>query len=72
MKELRHPLTGAIYGIDPEHEGLVKVEDGARIGWFTYQGVWRKGDIFDVDPELCIWVGGPQGKAPITKNFKSV
>jgi hypothetical protein len=71
VKELHHPLTNAVYGVDPERDGLVRVDDGGKVGWFTHQGVWRAGEVFDVDPEMCNWVGGPQG-APITKAFKSV
>jgi hypothetical protein len=58
MKELRHPLTLAIYGIDPE-TGLIKVVDKEKVGLFTMKGEWRSGDIFDVCPEMCVWVGGP-------------
>jgi hypothetical protein len=38
MQELKHALTGAIYGIDPE-DGLVRVEEaGQVVGWFDYRG----------------------------------
>jgi hypothetical protein len=37
MQELKHALTGAIYGIDPE-DGLVRVEEAGQVGWFDYRG----------------------------------
>lgn len=58
MQELRNPLTGAIYGLDPETH-LVRVTDQGKSGLYTMTGEWRSGDIFDVCPEMCVWVGGP-------------
>lgn len=72
MKELKHPLTRATYGVDPDHDGLVKVEDGDRIGWFTHLGEWRAGARFQVDPELCNWVGGPDVATDRSKPWKQV
>ena len=59
MRQLRHPLSGAIYEVD--HDGLVLVtaKDG-RTGRFTDQGVWVEGDLKQCDPHVCVWVGGPQ------------
>lgn len=59
MRQLRHPLSGAIYEID--HDGLVLVtsRDGVT-GRFTDQGVWVEGELRHCDPHVCVWVGGPQ------------
>jgi hypothetical protein len=37
MQELKHALTGGIYGIDPE-DGLVRVEEAGKVGWFDSRG----------------------------------
>ena len=58
MRELRHPVSAATYGLDPD-TGLVRVTDGDRVGLFTANGEWRSGARFDVDPQMCIWIGGP-------------
>lgn len=71
MKELRHPITRALYGIDPE-TGLVRIQDRGRVGIYTAKGEWRSGDVLEVDPEMCVWVGGPQPAAQYTKTFKTV
>jgi hypothetical protein len=59
MRQLRHPLSGAIYEVD--HDGLVLVtaKDGTT-GRFTDAGVWVEGDLKHCDPHVCVWVGGPQ------------
>jgi hypothetical protein len=71
MLELRHPLSLATYGVDPE-TGLVKVTDKGKIGLFTMKGEWRSGDVFDVDPEMCVWVGGPNPVSSYGTSFKSL
>jgi hypothetical protein len=71
MQELRHALTGGIYGIDPE-DGLVRVEEAGQVGWFDYRGRWQRGDVFQADPELCNWVGGPGAAGSYDKPFKTI
>jgi hypothetical protein len=70
-QELRHPFSGAIYGVDAS-TGLVRVEHGGKVGLYTFQGRWQSGDEFDVDPEMCNWVGGARVDAKYDKPFKSV
>jgi len=71
-KELRHPLTRDLYGVDTA-TGLVRVTQvQGRSGLYTSSGEWRSGDEFDVDPCLCVWVGGPRADANYDKPFKSV
>jgi phenylpropionate dioxygenase-like ring-hydroxylating dioxygenase large terminal subunit len=60
--KLRHPLTGAIYALEPE--GLVRVEDRGSVGRFHPDGAWHSGELRDADPHLIAWVGGPQLGAP--------
>lgn len=72
MRELKHPGSGAIYGVDPDKDDLVRVEDGDQVAWFTYRGEWRDGAKIPVDPELCNWVGGPDVATDRSKPWKQV
>lgn len=58
-REMRHPLSGHIYGVD--EDGLVRVvkADG-EYGRFRWNGRWVEGPVRHADPQLCLWVGGPQ------------
>jgi hypothetical protein len=71
VQELRNPRTLAIYGIDPE-TGLVKVVDKEKIGLYTVRGEWRSGDIFDVSPLMCLWVGGPNPVGKYGSSFRQL
>ena len=71
MKEIRHPHTLATYGID-EETGLVRVTDDNRTGLFTMNGEWRSGDVFDVDPMMCLWVGGPNPTHRYAGSFRQL
>jgi hypothetical protein len=53
MRELRHPMTGAVYGIDGD---LVRVERDGVAGWFDGAGRWVRGALRIADPELCRWL----------------
>ena len=59
MRQLRHPMSGAIYEVDTDGLVLVTTTDG-RTGRFTDQGVWVEGELKQCDPHVCVWVGGPQ------------
>lgn len=72
MKELRHPVSGATYGVDPDRDGLVRVDEHGQVGWFTYRGEWRDGTKLQVDPELCNWVGGPDVATDHSKPWKQI
>jgi hypothetical protein len=39
----------------------VKQTDG-RVGRYRRDGSWIDGQLFDVDPQLCGWVGGPKAQ----------
>ena len=53
MRDIRHPLSGAIYGLDGE---LVRVEKESGVGWFDGHGRWQRGQVRSADPELCRWI----------------
>ena len=57
--KLRHPLSGDVY--ERVEQGVVRVtaRDG-RVGLFDDQGCRIEGDIGQVDPNMCDWVGGRQ------------
>lgn len=57
--KLQHPLSGAVY--EREAEGRVRVTavDG-RSGLFTDAGERIDGDLGQVDPNMCDWIGGRQ------------
>lgn len=57
-QEMRHPLSGNIYGVD--EDGLVRVEKDGKVGRFHWDGSWVDGEIRSADPQLCLWIGGPQ------------
>ena len=71
MLELRHPVTLAVYGVDSE-TGLVKVSDKGKMGLFTIRGEWRAGDVFDVSPHMCLWVGGPNPIGTYGTSFRQL
>ena len=58
MNKRRHPLSGAIYEVGVD--GNVNVDsDGVR-GVFSPRGEYISGELTQVDPELCLWLAGPQ------------
>jgi hypothetical protein len=58
-REMRHPLSGHVYGVD--EDGLVRVvKDNGEFGRFRSDGRWVEGPVRHADPELCLWIGGPQ------------
>lgn len=59
MLGLRHPFTRALY--EQDGKGNVRVVDpDGRVGLFTTAGTWLEGELFEADPQLCNWVGGPK------------
>ena len=56
---LRHPLNGWVY--ERVEEGVVQVTTPKGVtGKFTAQAEWLEGELKDVNPHLCVWVGGEQ------------
>ena len=58
MNKRRHPLSGALY--DVGGDGNVYVDNDGVKGVFTPRGEHISGELTHVDPELCLWLAGPQ------------
>ena len=56
MRQIRHPLSGALY--DLEDDGTVMVTKDGAGGRFTATGRWLSGEIRTADPQLCGWIAG--------------
>ena len=71
MRQIRHPLSGAIYELDDGD--VIRVSQDGATGRFTPDGRWLDGDIRSADPELCRWIGsGHRGAAPPTAGRRYV
>jgi hypothetical protein len=60
MHGVEHPYTRDLYERDDEGRVEVTKKDG-RVGFYGADGHWLEGEIFDVDPQLCLWVCAPRG-----------
>jgi hypothetical protein len=58
MLGMRHPFTKALY--EQDGDGKVRVTLDGKYGLFRPDGSWIEGEIFEADPQLCGWVGGPK------------
>lgn len=56
-----HPFSRAIYEIDESGAVQITTKDG-KVGRFRRDGSWIDGEVFDVDPQLCNWVGGARAQ----------
>lgn len=56
MRSIRHPLSGALYDLLPD--GTIKVEKDGKAGIFRADGVYVSGEIYQADPQMCVWIGG--------------
>ncbi|MGI9625061.1 MAG: aromatic ring-hydroxylating oxygenase subunit alpha [Acidimicrobiales bacterium] len=54
----RHPMSGHIYERVELNRVRVTDLDGAE-SYFDADGNWLEGPLFQADPHLCLWVGGP-------------
>ncbi len=61
MYGIIHPFSQALYEQDGEGNVLVTTKDGA-VGRYRRDGSWIDGQLLDVDPQLCGWVGGPKAQ----------
>ena len=52
---IKHGFTGAIYSRDGDDRVKVVMPDG-RTGIFDGVGQWIEGELYDVDPQMCVWV----------------
>jgi hypothetical protein len=53
-----HPFSKALY--EQDGAGHVRVTLNNKVGLFTPTGTWIEGEIYEADPQLCGWVGGPK------------
>jgi hypothetical protein len=58
MLGMRHPFTRALY--EQDGDGNVRVTLNGKYGLFRADGTWIEGEIFEADPQLCGWIGGPK------------
>ena len=58
MTVYKHPLSGATYRL--REDGLVEVENNGITGVFTFDGQHRHGELRQADPQLLLWMAGPQ------------
>jgi hypothetical protein len=60
---MKHPFSRDLYEREDESDGtpVVKVTtvDG-RVGRYRPDGSRIDGARIDVDPQLCVWIGGPR------------
>ena len=54
MTMLKHPLTGAIYELQPN--GLIKVDDHGTIGIFHADGRHESGELTQADLHILGWI----------------
>ena len=54
---IKHGFTGAMYRQVEVNRVEVVMPDGRR-GIFDAVGRWIEGELYEADPELCLWVGG--------------
>ncbi len=59
MRREPHPLTGTMY--EDIGDGKVKVqkEGSNSYGVFTWQGEWLEGEVTQADPQMLLYIGGP-------------
>tara|TARA_B100000953_G_scaffold256341_1_gene220437 strand:+ start:1727 stop:1939 length:213 start_codon:yes stop_codon:yes gene_type:complete len=52
---LRHGFSNALYQRVAENQVKVTTENG-ETGIFDGEGRWIEGEVYEADPELCIWL----------------
>ncbi len=52
---IRHGFTGAMYRRVADDRIEVTMPDG-RTGLFDGIGRWIEGEVYDVDPQMCVWL----------------
>jgi len=59
---IRHGFTGAVYSRAGDDRVKVVTPDG-REGLFDGIGRWIEGELYDVDPQMCVWVSADRIEA---------
>lgn len=68
MRQIKHPMSRAIYELDDDYNVLVTTRDG-HTGTFDPKGRYLHGEVRSADPELARWVGlGPRERGSISQN----
>lgn len=52
---ITHGFSGAIYTRHADDRVKVEMPDGST-GIFDGIGRWIEGEVYDVDPQMCVWV----------------
>lgn len=52
---IRHPFSRGVYTREDADRVRVTLPDGT-FGVFDGIGRWIEGEVFEADPELCIWM----------------
>ena len=66
-RQLKHALTGVIYELT--EDGNVLLSKDGTSALYDPEGRYISGEIRDVDPELCRWVGlGPRERGNVSDN----
>jgi hypothetical protein len=67
VRQIKHPLSGAVYELDEQGNVMVTKDD--QVGVYDAEGCWLEGAVHTVDPELCRWIGnGPRQPADLSTN----
>lgn len=59
---IRHGFTGAVYSRAGDDRVKVVMPDGST-GLFDGIGRWVEGELYDVDPQMCVWVSAERIEA---------
>jgi hypothetical protein len=65
VRQIRHPLSGAVYELDDD--GHIVVTRNGAAGVFSGNGKWLHGEIRVADPELCRWIDSGNHPSPRLK-----
>jgi hypothetical protein len=63
VRQLRHPLSGAVYEEAGPDRVRVTDREGTR-GLFSGDGRWVEGQLRFADPELCRWIRSGANPSP--------
>ncbi|MBH81749.1 MAG: hypothetical protein CMQ49_14670 [Gammaproteobacteria bacterium] len=58
---VRHRFSGALYESDSPNRVRVTLPDGT-FGVFDGIGRWIEGDVYDADPQMCVWLSISRAK----------
>lgn len=59
---IRHGFSGAWYRAMGDGRVEVTMPDGS-VGIFDRVGRWLEGDVYDADPQMCIWMSADRIEA---------